>query len=124
MSARTGCCGVFRRKGDQMATAAGLAGVEELEAHIRGEVIGRNDARYEEARKVYNAMIDKHPALVVRCRDAADVEAAVAYGRTSELDIAVRGAGHSSAGLGTVDDGLVMDLSLMRCARVDPSTRT
>jgi FAD/FMN-containing dehydrogenase len=107
-----------------MATAVTLAGLEELQAQIRGDVIAPDDARYQDARKVYNAMIDKRPALVVSCRDVADVQAALAYGRANDLDIAVRGAGHNGAGLGTVDHGLVIDLSPMRWARVDPSTRT
>ena len=106
-----------------MATVT-LAGVEELQAQVRGDVITPDDGRYEDARKVYNAMIDKHPALVVSCRDAADVQAALAYGRANGLDIAVRGAGHNGAGLGTVDGGIVIDLSPMRWARVDPSART
>src|SRR5919197_669186 len=107
-----------------MATAASLAGVEGLEAQIRGDVIGRSDARYEDARKVYNAMIDKHPALVVRCRDVADVQAAIRYATANGLDLAVRGGGHNGAGFGTVDDGLVIDLSPIRWVRVDPSSRT
>ena len=74
-----------------MATVT-LAGVEELQAQVRGDVITPDDARYDEARKVYNAMIDKHPALVVSCRDVADVQAALAFGRANGLDIAVRGA--------------------------------
>ena len=96
-----------------MATVT-LAGLEELQAQVRGDVITPDDARYEDARKVYNAMIDKHPALVVSCRDVADVQAALAFGRANGLDIAVRGAGHNGAGLGTVDGGLVIDLSPMR----------
>jgi len=107
-----------------MATVTTLEGLEELRAQIRGEVITREDSQYEEARKVYNAMIDKRPALVVRCRDVGDVQAAIAFGRAHELDIAVRGAGHNGAGFGTVDDGIVIDLSLMRWARVDPGSRT
>ena len=106
-----------------MATVT-LAGVEELQAQVRGDVITPDDGRYEDARKVYNAMIDKHPALVVSCRDVADVQAALAYGRANGLDIAVRGAGHNGAGLGTVDGGIMIDLSPMRWARVDPSART
>ena len=107
-----------------MATATTLAGIDELRAQVRGEVITPGDAQYEEARKVYNAMIDKRPALVVRCRDTADVRSALAYGRANGLDIAVRGAGHNGAGLGTVDDGIVIDLSPMRWVRVDPASRT
>jgi FAD/FMN-containing dehydrogenase len=107
-----------------MATAATQTGVEELRAQIRGDLIAPDDAGYEEARKVYNAMIDKRPALIARCRDVADVQAAIAFGRANGLDIAIRGAGHNGAGLGTVDDGLVIDLSHMRWVRVDPEART
>jgi FAD/FMN-containing dehydrogenase len=107
-----------------MATVIGLEGIEELRAQIRGEVVTREDAGYDEARQVYNAMIDKHPALLVRTRDTADIQAALAFGRANGLDIAVRGGGHNGAGLGTVDDGLVIDLSSMNGVRVDPKTRT
>ena len=107
-----------------MATAVTHAGLEELQAQLRGDVIAPDHARYEDARNVYNAMIDKHPALIVGCRDVADVQAALAFGKANGLDIAVRGAGHNGAGLGTVDDGLVIDLSPMRWVRVDPSART
>src|SRR3954454_23644385 len=69
-------------------------------------------------------MIDKRPALVVRRREIADVRAALAFGRANGLDIAVRGAGHNGAGFGSVDDGLVLDLSPMRWVRVDPDART
>ena len=78
------------------------------------------DGEYDDARALYNAMIDKHPALIVRCSDVADVIAAVAFGRTQGLDIAIRGGGHNGGGLGSVDDGLVIDLSGMRGVRVDP----
>jgi FAD/FMN-containing dehydrogenase len=107
-----------------MATATELHGLEELQAQVRGDVIDPGDPRYEGARQVYNAMIDKHPALIVACRDVADVQAALAYARANGLDVAIRGAGHNGAGLGTVDDGLVIDLSPMRWTRVDPAART
>jgi FAD/FMN-containing dehydrogenase len=107
-----------------MATAVSLTGLDELRAQVRGEVITPADASYDEARKLHNAMIDKRPAVIVRCRDIGDVRAALAFGRMSELDIAVRGAGHNGAGLGSVDDGLVIDLSPMRWTRVDPDSRT
>jgi FAD/FMN-containing dehydrogenase len=107
-----------------MATVTTLAGVDELRAQLRGEVITPEDAGYDQARAVYNAMIDKRPALVARCRDVGDVKAALAFGRSNELDIAIRGAGHNGAGLGTVDDGIVIDLSPMRWVRVDPAART
>jgi FAD/FMN-containing dehydrogenase len=107
-----------------MATVTTLAGLDELRAQLRGEVITPDDAGYDDARKVYNAMIDKRPALVARCRDVTDVQAALAFGQANGLDIAVRGAGHNGAGFGTVDDGLVIDLSPMRWVRVDPAART
>ena len=107
-----------------MATVTTLEGLDELRAQVRGEVITSDDGRYEQARQVYNAMIDKRPALVARCRDIADVRAALAFGRANGLDIAVRGGGHNGAGFGTVDDGIVIDLSPMRWVRVDPEART
>jgi FAD/FMN-containing dehydrogenase len=107
-----------------MATAVTLAGIDEFRAQIRGEVITPADTAYEEARKLHNAMIDKRPAVIARCRDVADVQAALAFGKSNELDIAVRGAGHNGAGLGSVEGGTVIDLSLMRWVRVDPGART
>jgi len=107
-----------------MATVTTLEGLEELRPQLKGGLITPEDAAYEEARKVYNGMIDKHPALVVSCRDTADVRAAIAYGRAQGLDIAVRGGGHNGAGFGTVDGGLVIDLSPMSWVRVDPATKT
>jgi UDP-N-acetylenolpyruvoylglucosamine reductase len=93
-------------------------------AQLRGELILPRDARYDEARKVYNGMIDKRPALIARCTDVADVINAVNFGRDNRLTIAVRGGGHNGPGLGTCDDGLVIDLSRMRGIRVDPSNQT
>lgn len=95
-------------------------GLEELRAAVRGAVIGRDDPEYDASRALYNAMIDKRPELIVRCVDAADVIAAVNYGRESGMDTAIRGGGHNGPGLGSVDDGLVIDLSGMRGVRVDP----
>jgi hypothetical protein len=91
---------------------------------LRGEVIEPDDPRYEEARKVYNAMIDKRPAVIARCADEADVAQAIRYGRERELDIAIRGGGHNGGGLGVVDDGLVIDLSLLKGVQVDQETAT
>ena len=91
---------------------------------LRGSVIGRDDADYDEARKLYNGMIDKRPLLIARCADAADVIAAVNFGRDNGLTIAVRGGAHNGPGLGSVDDGLVIDMSLMKGVRVDPAKRT
>lgn len=97
---------------------------EEFAKKLRGHLIGRKDVGYDEARKVYNAMIDKRPLLIAQCQDAADVVAAVNFGRENHLVIAVRGGGHSGAGLGTCDDGLVIDLRGMRGVRVDPQKAT
>ena len=89
-----------------------------------GQLIGPEDASYEEARAVFNAMIDRRPALIARCVTPADVAAAIAFGRRHELRIAIRGGGHNGAGLGTVDDGLVIDLSPMKQVLVDAQART
>jgi FAD binding domain/Berberine and berberine like len=91
---------------------------------FRGRLIGPSDKDYDEARALYNGMIDKRPKLIARCVDAADVLAAVNYGRENKLLIAIRGGGHSGPGLGSCDGGLVIDLSQMRSVRVDPLTRT
>jgi FAD binding domain/Berberine and berberine like len=94
--------------------------VEALDARVRGEVIDPDHPGYEEARRVDNGSIDKRPKLIVRCVDAGDVIAALEVGREAGLDIAIRGGGHSAPGFGTVDDGLVIDLSPIRNVRVDP----
>ncbi len=98
--------------------------VNELKAQLRGELIEPADPRYEAARQVYNAMIDRKPALIARCADVADVIAAVRFGREQGLPVAVRGGGHNAGGLGICDDGLVIDLSLMKYVRVDPAAQT
>src|SRR6516164_7840525 len=95
-----------------------------LRSNMRGELIEPSDARYNEARKVYNGMIDRRPRIIARCMDVADVIAAVNFGRDNQLRIAIRGGGHSGPGLSTVDDGLVIDLSTMKGVRVDPAKRT
>ncbi len=98
--------------------------VKELRGRLNGEVVGPGDRGYDEARRVHNAMIDRRPAAVARCRDAADVVAAIRFGRDHRLDIAVRGGGHNGAGLGTVDAGIVIDLRGLNAVRVDPAART
>ncbi|MGW8251598.1 MAG: FAD-binding oxidoreductase, partial [Anaerolineales bacterium] len=98
--------------------------IQDLKPMLRGGLVTPDDPGYDEARKVYNAMIDKHPWLIAQCVDSADVVAAVNFGRENGLPIAVRGGGHNGAGLGTCDDGLVIDLSRMRGVRVDPYKST
>jgi hypothetical protein len=100
------------------------ATAEELRARLRGELICLQDAAYEEARKVYNGMIDRRPAAIIRCADVADVIAAVGLARDEGLDLSVRGGSHSVPGFGTNDDGVVCDLSAMRGMRVDSEART
>jgi FAD/FMN-containing dehydrogenase len=98
--------------------------VRAFAAQLQGELILPDDARYDEIRKVYNAMIDKRPALIVRCKDAEDVVNAVNFGRHNQLTVAIRGGGHNGPGFGTCDNGLVIDLSQMRGIHVDPSNST
>jgi FAD/FMN-containing dehydrogenase len=97
--------------------------VQDFAAQLRGELIHPGDAGYEQARKLYNGMIDKRPALIVRCVDVADVIGAVNFAREQNLTLAVRGGGHNGAGLGSCDGGLVIDLSRMKGIHVDPAAR-
>jgi len=98
--------------------------IQQFAGSIRGGVIRPGDPNYDEARKIYNAMIDKRPALIARCTDAGDVIAAVNFARENDLLVAIRGGGHNGPGLGTCDDGLVIDLSGIKYVRVDPVART
>jgi FAD/FMN-containing dehydrogenase len=100
------------------------ASVEQFKVGLRGPLIQQGDADYAEARKAYNAMIDKYPRMIVRCADVADVISCVNFARENDMLLAIRGGGHSAPGLGLVDDGLVIDLSSMRGVRADPQART
>jgi FAD/FMN-containing dehydrogenase len=97
--------------------------IETLGATSRGRLVGPEHAEYDTARQLYNAMIDKRPALIARCLDVADVIAAVNAGREAGLEIAIRGGGNNGPGLGSVDDGLVIDLTDLRGVIVDPEQR-
>jgi len=105
------------------ATGAGLI-TDAFRAAFRGELIEPGHAGYDDARAVYNGMIDRHPRLIARCVDAADVIAAVNLARESGTLLAVRGGGHNAGGLGVWDDALVVDLSAMRSVHVDPTAGT
>src|SRR5450432_170490 len=96
----------------------------DLAAALRGSLILPDDPGYDEARAVYNAMIDKRPAAIARCRDTADVISCVRFAREHGVEIAVRGGGHSAAGLGVGDGALVIDLSQLRSTTVDPGQHT
>jgi FAD/FMN-containing dehydrogenase len=98
--------------------------VGELSGTFSGQLLRPSDAGYDEARKVHNGLVDKRPALIVRCRGVADVVDAVDLARKLGLEVAVRGGGHNVAGRATIDGGLVIDLSLMKGIYVDPEGRT
>lgn len=110
----------------QQDTTATLddAATQDFSSRLRGELIRPDDPDYDNARALYNGMIDKRPALIVRCLDVADVMSAVGFAREHELTLAVRGGGHSGAGLASCDGGLVVDLSRMKGIHVDPTART
>ncbi|MBV9425332.1 MAG: FAD-dependent oxidoreductase, partial [Solirubrobacterales bacterium] len=106
-----------------MATVEQTTSSAQLQGLLRGDYLDPSAPGYDDARAVYNAMIDKHPAAIVRCADVADVIASLAHAREHELRVAVRGGGHNGGGLGSVDDGLVIDLSPMHGVIVDPSDK-
>ena len=98
--------------------------VGRLRDRVSGEVISPDDAGYEEARKVHNAMIDRRPRVIVRCAGVEDVVAAVNVARESGTDLAVRGGSHSVPGFGTADDAVVVDLCRMQAVDVDAEAMT
>ena len=98
--------------------------LETLRTQLRGQLLQPGDPDYDAVRQLWNAMIDRHPAVIVRCAGVADVIAAVAFAREHDLVLAVRGGGHNVAGNAVCDGGLMLDLSLMKGIRVDPVART
>src|SRR5438067_6025534 len=104
--------------------AVGEAAVEQLAAVMAGDVVTPEHADYEEARSVWNGMIDKRPALVARCKAVSDVIQAVDFARANAMTVAVRGGGHSTVGYSSCDDGLVIDLSGMKGISIDPEAQT
>ncbi len=99
------------------------ADVEDFRAGLRGQLLLPEVAGYDDARRIFNGMFDRRPAMIARCLGAADVVRAVRFAGTNELLVAVRGGGHSLSGQSVCDDGLMIDLSLMRGVRVDPTER-
>ena len=100
------------------------AAVNELGASLRGNLVRPGDREYDESRAVYNAMIDRRPALIAQCADVADVMACVAFARENGLALSIRGGGHNAGGLGVCDDGLVIDMAGLRGIRIDQEMRT
>src|SRR4051794_29298827 len=105
-------------------TVSSADAAREALAGFGGELIGPDDSSYEEARAVYNAMIDRRPALIAQVTSTQDVAQVIGFARDRDLRIAIRGGGHNGAGLGTVDGGVVIDLSPLRTVEVDPENRT
>ena len=98
--------------------------IAKLKQDLHGSLISRGDANYDETRALYNGMIDKRPLVIARCADVADVMTAVNFGRDNGLRIAIRGGGHNGPGLGSVNDGVMIDMSAMKGVRVDTTART
>ena len=96
----------------------------DLAAQVSGPVLGRDDGGYDEARAVHNGLIDRRPAVIVRCREAGDVVAALAAARKGGLEVSVRGGGHNVAGRAVTDGGVMIDLAELRQITVDPEART
>jgi FAD/FMN-containing dehydrogenase len=115
---------VDRRVINTVGTVLDEATIEQFKVSLRGQLIRPGDEGYEEARKIWNGMIDKHPALIARCTGVADVISAVNFARAKKLLVAVRGGGHNVSGNAVCDNGIVIDLSRMKGIRVDPIKRT
>ncbi|KRC61040.1 FAD-linked oxidase [Agromyces sp. Root81] len=107
-----------------MTVAVDAAALDELESGFAGRLVRPTDDSFDEHRKVWNGSIDRHPALIARCAGADDIVAATRFARRTGLPVAVRGGGHSFPGLSVCDDGIVIDLSLMKGVTVDPEART
>src|SRR5271154_3401677 len=93
--------------------------IEKLKSNVKGPIILPGDSDYDEVREIWNAMIDRRPALIVRCAEANDVPHAISFARENGLEISIRGAGHNIAGNALCDDGVMIDFSTMRDVRVD-----
>src|SRR5712692_4959601 len=106
-------------------TTSGTAtAMKQFKTQVRGELLCPGDADYNSARTIHNGMIDRRPALIVRCAGVADVITAVTFARSPNLVVAVRGGGHGVPGFAVCEGGVMIDLSRMNAVRVDPITRT
>ncbi len=105
------------------ATVLSRAAVRDFRASLRGPLLLPGDADYDRARRVWNGMIDRRPALIAQCSGAADVASAVQFARANDLLLAVRSGGHSTSGQSVCDGGLMLDLSMMHGVRVDPRAK-
>src|SRR5436309_4695820 len=108
--------------GAEMVLGEGV--VEALKASLRGPLLRTGDAGYDEARTVWNGMIDRRPALIARCAGVADVMAAVRFAGNHEVLVSIKGGGHNITGNAVCEGGLMIDLSAMKSVRVDPVNRT
>jgi FAD/FMN-containing dehydrogenase len=104
--------------------ASGDGAIRELRAGFAGDVLVPGDAGYDDARTIFNAMIDRRPGVIAQCERVQDMAAAVRFGREHGLEVAVRGGGHSVAGKALTDGGIVVDLRRMNAVSVDPDART
>jgi FAD/FMN-containing dehydrogenase len=100
------------------------APLRDLRSGVRGQVLRPGDDGHEAARRIFNAMIDRRPALIVRCAEAADVSACVGFARAHALDVSVKGGGHNVSGKAVCEGGLMIDLSAMKGIRVDAQRRS
>jgi FAD/FMN-containing dehydrogenase len=107
-----------------MSTTFDASLAAELAGQVSGSVLGQQDAGYDAARTVHNGLIDRRPAVIVRCRSAGDVVAALAFARRAGLEVSIRGGGHNVAGRAVTDGGLMIDLAEMRAVSVDPERAT
>ncbi len=106
---------------DQIPVQVSADAVQSLRSQLRGEVIDKTDTSYDALRLVWNGMIDRRPALIARCRNAADVAAAVNFARDHRLPVAIRSGGHNVAGYAVCDGGMMIDMTLMNGVRLSPS---
>lgn len=98
--------------------------IRDFQEKLKIQVILPQDANYDKERSIYNAMIDKRPAMIVKCKNKKDVQAAIEFARTEGIEVSIRGGGHNGPGLALVDDGMVIDLCLMKDIQIDPKKRT